>query len=30
MYDSQLLNRIEINALNLIINACFNQRHENM
>ncbi len=30
MYDLQLLNKIEINALNLIIDACFNQKHENI
>jgi len=30
MYDLQLLNRIEINALNLVIDACFNQEHEDI
>jgi len=30
MYNSQLLSRIEINALDLIIDACFNQEHEDM
>jgi len=30
MYDLRLLNRIEINALDLVIDACFNQEHEDM
>ncbi len=30
MYDLRLLNKIKINALNLVINAYFNQRHEDI
>jgi len=30
MYDLRLLNKIKIDALDLIINAYFNQKHENM
>jgi len=30
MYNLRLLNKIEINALNLIINVCFNQKHKDM
>jgi len=30
MYDSRLLSRIEIDALDLVIDACFNQEHEDM
>jgi len=30
MYDSRLSNKIKIDALNLVIDACFNQEHENM
>jgi hypothetical protein len=30
MYDLRLLNKIEIDASNLAIDACFNQEHENM
>jgi len=30
MYDSRLLSRIEIDASDLVIDACFNQEHENM
>jgi len=30
MYDLRLLNKIEIDALNLVIDAYFNQRHENI
>jgi len=28
MYDSRLSSRIEIDALDLVIDACFNQEHE--
>ncbi len=30
MYNLRLLNKIEIDALDLVINACFNQKHKNM
>ncbi len=30
MYNSQLLNKIKIDALNLVINVYFNQKHEDM
>ena len=30
MYDLQLSSRIEIDALDLAINACFNQEHEDI
>jgi len=30
MYDSRLLSKIEIDALDLVIDACFNQKHEDM
>ena len=30
MYNLRLLNKIEIDALNLIIDACFNKKHENI
>jgi len=30
MYDLRLLNKIKIDALDLIIDAYFNQKHENM
>jgi len=30
MYDSRLPSRIEIDALDLVIDACFNQKHEGM
>ncbi len=30
MYDSRLSSRIEIDALDLVIDACFNQEHEGM
>jgi len=30
MYDSRLSSRIEIDASNLVIDACFSQKHEGM
>jgi len=30
MYDSRLPSRIEIDASNLVIDACFNQEHKGM
>ncbi len=30
MYNSRLLNKIKIDALDLIIDACFNQKHEDI
>ncbi len=30
MYDLRLLNRIKIDALDLIIDACFNQKYKNI
>ncbi len=30
MYDLRLLNKIEINALNLVIDACFSQEHKDI
>ncbi len=30
MYDLRLLNRIKIDALNLVINVYFNQEHKDM
>jgi hypothetical protein len=30
MYDSQLSNKIEIDALDLVIDAYFSQKHKNM
>jgi len=30
MYDSRLSSRIEIDALDLVIDVCFNQEHEDM
>ncbi len=30
MYNLRLLNKIEIDALNLAIDACFNQKHKNI
>ena len=30
MYDLRLLSRIEIDVLNLVIDACFNQKHEDI
>jgi len=30
MYDLRLLNKIKINALNLIIDLCFNQKYEDI
>jgi len=30
MYNLRLLNKIKIDALDLIIDAYFNQKHENM
>jgi len=30
MYDLRLLSRIEIDALDLVIDVCFNQEHENI
>ncbi len=30
MYDSRLSSRIEIDALNLVIDAYFNQKHEDI
>ncbi len=30
MYNSRLSNKIEIDTLDLIIDACFSQKHEDM
>jgi hypothetical protein len=30
MYDSRLSSKIEIDASNLVIDACFSQKHEDM
>ena len=30
MYDLRLLSRIEIDALDLVIDACFNQEHKDI
>jgi len=30
MYDLRLLNKIEIDTLNLVIDTCFNQKHKNI
>ncbi len=30
MYNLRLLNKIKINALNLVINACFNQEYKDI
>ncbi len=30
MYDLRLLSRIEIDALDLVIDACFSQKHKDM
>jgi len=30
MYNSRLLSRIEIDALDLVIDACFNQEHKDI
>ncbi len=30
MYNLRLLNKIKINALNLVIDAYFNQKHEDI
>jgi len=30
MYNLQLLSKIEINTLNLVIDACFNQKYKDI
>ncbi len=30
MYDLRLLSRIEIDALDLVIDVCFNQKHKDI